>query len=185
MTGHIRNRLPVVERGLSVLDPRRKSEEEFVESFELKRTKYAAMQAHREMSAQVLAVGGTFKMAALRAGVSVRQVKKYYEDADYRQRIEELRTVMLSKVRGRVMTELSRRTEPAKIRQIELLDLLRVFDRVNGAVGQRAGITVGGDINVNQYDTIIAALLSSEPRAEGVDFPIIEVESTALPSADT
>jgi AcrR family transcriptional regulator len=133
-----------------------------------------------ELSAQVLAVGGTFKMAAARAGCSVRQVKKYYSSADYRARIDELRSTLLSRLRGRIVRELERRTSDEKIQRMELLDLLRVYDRVLGP-GKGAGGTHIGEVNVttNNYDTLLAALVAPDSGTEGVDFPILE--STDFP----
>lgn len=182
----IRTRLPAVREGISILDPKRRTEEEQIEAFEKRRVPYSAMQAHREMAAQVLAVGGTFKMASMRAGVSMRQIRKYYGEADFRSRIDELRSTMLSKVRGRVMAELSRRTDASSIKRIELLDLLRIYDRVATTNGRgHQGVTIAGDVNVNQYDTIIQALLSSNPSSESSNFPLVELEGSALPGEDS
>jgi hypothetical protein len=135
------------------------------------------------MAAVILASGGTFKMAATKAGVSVRQVKKYYTEVEFRARIEEMRQVMFSKVRGRVVKELVNRTDPGKIEKIELLDLLRVFDRVAGPVGGKAGVNIAGDVNVTNtnYDTIIASLLAPESGEESSDFPRFELDSLRLP----
>lgn len=186
-SGHDRNLLPVVQEGLKVLDPKRETFEERSERFRAQRTKYAPMHAHMEMAAIALAAGGSFKIASAKAGVSVRQVKKYYSDADFRSRIEELRQQMFSKVRGRVIKELEKRTEPDKIEKIELLDLLRVFDRVAGPIGGKAGVNVAGDINVTNtnYDTIVAALLAPERAGEGADFPIFDADSLRLPGQDS
>ena len=186
-TGKDRLSLPVVQEGLSILDPKRESFEERSERFREQRKKYAAMHAHMEMAALVLATGGTFRLAAAKAGVSVRQVKKYYTDPDFRTRIQELRDTMLSKVKGRLYKELERRTRPGTIEHIELLDLLRVFDRVAGPVGGKGGVQVAGDLNVTQQnaDTIIAALLAPESEGESEDFQIYEPSSFAAPSGDS
>jgi len=179
-------RQPLVRENLALVPDSRETFEERQARLEGKRIKYSGMIAHQEMAAMVLAAGGSFKMAATRAGISMRQVRKYYTEADFRARIEELRTIMFSKVRGRVIKELEKRTEPGKIDNIELLDLLRVFDRVAGPLGGKAGIQISGDVNVsNNYDNIINALLAPQPREESADFPIYEVEGTALPSGDS
>jgi len=181
-SGHDRNLLPAVREGLRVLDPKRESFEERSERFRAQRLKYAPMRAHMEMAATALAAGGSFRLAATHAGVSVRQVKKYYTDAEFRSRIEELRNTMFSKIRGRVIKEMEKRTEPGKIEQIELLDLLRVFDRVAGPIGGKAGVNIAGDVNVGttQYDTIIAAVLAQNSTAEEPDFPVFELNSSTL-----
>lgn len=185
-SGKDRNVLPVVQEGLRVLDPKRETFEERSERYREQRTKYAAMHAHMELAATVLAAGGTFKLAAHRAGVSVRQVKKYYEDPDFRSRIEELRQTMFSKVRGRVIKEFEKRTRPGKIEQIELLDLLRVFDRVAGPIGGKAGVQIAGDVNVTttNYDTIVQALLAPQQPGESKDFQIFDADSLRLPGED-
>jgi hypothetical protein len=150
----------------------------------IQRVKYASMLAHEEMAAIVLAAGGSFKMAAAKAGISTRQVKKYYTSADFRARIEELRTTTFSKIRGRVLKELEKRTDPDKIGQIDLLDLLRVHDRVYGAPGGKPGVNIAGDVNVGgtHYDQLIAALFTPQPGAESADFPIFELNGLSTSS---
>jgi hypothetical protein len=186
-TGHDRNLLPAVREGLRVIDPKRETFEERSDRFRAQRLKYAPMRAHMEMAAMALAAGGSFRLAATHAGVSVRQVKKYYTDAEFRSRIEELRNTMFSRIRGRVIKEMEKRTEPGKIEQIELLDLLRVFDRVAGPIGGKAGVNIAGDVNVGttQYDTIIAAVLAQNSPTEEPDFPIFELNSSSSPSEDS
>lgn len=182
-SGNDRNLLPAVLEGVKLIDPKNESFADRQARLTGQRKKYAAMKAHQEMAAVILAAGGSFKMAAAKAGVSSRQVKKYYTEVDFRTRIEELRALMFSKVRGRVIKEMESRTEPGKIEKIELLDLLRVFDRVAGPVGGKAGINIAGDVNVtNQnYDTIIASLLAPESAEESTDFPSFELDSLRLP----
>lgn len=185
-TGHDRNLLPVVREGLTIIDPKNETFEDRSARLRQQRVKYAPMQAHMEMAALALAAGGSFRIASQKAGVSVRQVKKYYTEAEFRARIEELRNMMFSKVRGRVIKELEKRTEPGKVEQIELLDLLRVFDRVAGPIGGKAGVNIAGDVNVSstQYDTIIAAVLAQNTGTEGEDFPVFELNSSTSTGGD-
>lgn len=182
-TGRDRNSLPVVAEGLKIIDPKRETFEERSERFKEQRKKYSSMQAHMELAATVLAAGGTFKQAAAKAGVSNRQVRKYYTDPDFRARIEELRQTIFSKIRGRLYKELERRTKPGSIERIELLDLLRIFDRVAGPVGGKAGVNIAGDVNVTQsnHDTIIAALLAPVIEGESADFPHYEPADFHVP----
>ena len=186
-TGHDRNLLPAVREGLHVLNPNNDGFDEVTGKYRKARIKYAPMRAHMELAAMTLAAGGSFRMAAAKAGVSVRQVKKYYSEAEFRARIEELRNTMFSKIRGRVIKEMESRTAPGKIEQIELLDLLRVFDRVAGPIGGKAGVNISGDVNVSttQYDTIVAAVLAQNSPTEEPDFPIFELNGTAGPSEDS
>lgn len=181
------NKMMSMREGLRVLDPGEKSFETLEQSFIKARVKYAPMRARMEMAATVLAAGGTFELAGQRAGVSRRQVKKYYQDAEFRTRIEELRGTMFSKVRGRIIKELERRTEPGKMERIELLDLLRVMDRVMPQGTAKGGVSIAGDVNVGttNYDTIVSAILTQNARAESTDFPIFELDGTASPVEDT
>lgn len=175
-----KKQLSTVKQIMEEMPRARESFEERQERLDGQRIKYSAMLAHQEMAAIALASGGTFKIAAAKAGISVRQVKKYYTQADFRARIEELRQTTFSKIRGRVLQEMSRRTDPEKIKNIELLDLLRIHDRVYGAPGGKGGggVNVEGDLNVGgtHYDRIVAALLTPEPGEESPDFPIFEPE---------
>lgn len=180
VTGHTLNRLPMVQQGLKIVDPHNTTEEELTEKFQRQRKPYAPMRARKELAAQVLAVGGNYKMAAARAGLSSRQIRKYTSEADFRQRIEELRSLMLSRVRGRIMTELSRRTTPDKIQELEILDLLRVFDRVVGPRGSGNSLNIG-EVNVhNSYDNILAAIISPDTGTESGDFPVFEPDGVTI-----
>lgn len=186
LSGHDRNLVPVVQEGLSYLDPKNESFEERTERLRDARKSYAPMRAHQEMAAMVLAAGGSFKLAAAQAGVSVRQVKKYYTDPDFRARIEEQRATVFSKIRGRLVKELERRTRPGSIERIELLDLLRVFDRMMGTPGGK-GVTNIGEVNVVQQnaDTIIAALLAPQRPGESPDFPDYRPSDFSVPGGDS
>jgi hypothetical protein len=186
-SGHDRNLLPSVREGMRVLKPQGQDFEGEVEKFKKARVKYAPMHAHMELAATALAAGASFRLAATHAGLSVRQVKKYYSDPDFRSRIEELRNTMFSKIRGRVIKEMEKRTDPGKIEKIELLDLLRVFDRVAGPIGGKAGVNIAGDVNVgtSNYDTIIQAVLAQNTPSEEPDFPSFELNSSTIPIEDT
>lgn len=182
MSGRDRNALPTVREGISHIAPKTLDHEVLTEEFKEQRKHYAPMHAHMEIVAHILATGGTFRLAAKQAGISVRQAKKYYQSADFRARIEELRSVMLSRARGKVMKELMRRLEKDNIGSIGLLDLLRVYDRVFGPVaGGKGGVTIAGDVNVTNYDRFLQALITPNARPEGEDFPIFELEGPAIP----
>jgi hypothetical protein len=177
-------RAKTATEAMEILDPKRETFEERQERLENKRIPYAGMVAHKEMAAMVLAAGGGYRLAAAKAGVSVRQVKKYYTTADFRARIDELRKSTFSKILGRVLKELEVRTDPKKIGQIELLDLLRVWDRVAGAPGKggAGGMNIG-EINVtnNNYDALVAALVAAKRGGEGSDFQEYRPEDLLLP----
>lgn len=171
-----------VKAGIRMIDTKGQSFAQMQNKLIDKRVPYASMQAHMEMAATALAAGSTHKLAAARAGISVRQLRNYLEHQDFRVRVEELRALMFSKIRGRVMKELVKRTAPGRIENIELLDLLRVFDRVAGPVGQKAGVNIG-EVNVthNNYDAVLAALITPQRGGQSTDFPDFELDSLALP----
>lgn len=185
MTGQIRNRLEPTNRNLKVVNPTGKDFSDYKGGFEKNpRMHYAAMRAHMEMAAQVLAVGGTQKMAARYAGISARQIKKYMTDPDFRTRIEELRSLLASRIKGKILRELNRRTDGINLKNMDLLDVLRVFDRVTVG-GKGMAIHVDGDVNVNNYEAILTSLFASNARPDGEDFPVYEHGSVQLPSGDS
>jgi len=174
----------LIKDDVKLLDPKRETFEERQERLEGNRVPYASMVAHQEMAAIILASGGTYRLAAAKAGVSVRQVKKYYSSADFRQRIEELRSTRFSKIIGRVLKELDKRTEKGAIEKIELLDLLRVWDRVAGPVGGKGGVNIAITNNQN-YDSLIAALTAPVGQGEGEDFQSYGPEDLRLPGGSS
>lgn len=186
MTSQIRNRKQPTERALRVLNPRGEGQEEIQERIERNnpRMKYTAMRAHQEMAAQALAVGATQKMAAIYAGVSQRQIKKYYGDPDFRSRIEELRAVLASRIKGRIMNELNRRVTGKKIQRMDTLEMLRILDRMTTG-GKGMAINVQGDVNVNNYERVLNALFGVDPGSDGVDFPQFGDPSSALPGGSS
>lgn len=181
-----RKRLEATNRGLQLLNPTGKDFEDYKEDVVKKpRMRYAAMRAHMEMAAQALAVGATQKLAGQYAGVSPRQIKKYMMDPDFRARIEEHRAMTTSKIRGKIIRELDRRTDKTTIKNMELLDLLRIMDRLNVG-GKGMAITVEGDVNVNnKYENILAALFSPDAGANGGDFPRYEPEDILVPGTSS
>jgi hypothetical protein len=183
MTSQERNRLDPTNRTLKLLNPTAKDEEDFKEGFAKQpRLKYAGMRAHMEMSAMALAAGSTQKMAARYAGVSPRQIKKYLTDPDFRARIQELRGLATSRLQGKIVRELNRRTDGLNIRQMELLDLLRIYDRMTTG-GKGMAINVAGDMNVeaNRYENILAALFSPDAPENEPDFPGYGPEDFSVP----
>lgn len=175
MSSQERNRKASAETGLRLLNPRGEDEEETVERFAAKpRQKYAAMAAHKERAATALATGSTQRMAAKYAGVSPRQIKKYMADPDFRSRIVELRENLAGKIQGKILREFDRRMTGTEIRNMEIMDLARVFDRVT-AGGKGMAITVQGDVNVgNRYEAILAELFAPDSGSEGENFPVYE-----------
>lgn len=185
MSSQERNRKGPTEQGLRLLNPRGEEEEDTVERFAAKpRQKYAAMAAHKERAAQALAVGSTQKMAANYAGVSQRQIKKYYTDPEFRTRIQELREVLGGKIQGMILREFNRRLTGKEIRGMEIIDLTRVFDRVT-AGGKGMAITVQGDVNVNRYEAILTQLFSPNTGSEGEDFPVYGAEEFSVSEDDS
>lgn len=178
-----RNRLEPSRRGLKVLNPTGKDHEEYKEDFAKKpRLHYAGMRAHQELAAQALAVGTTQKMAAHYAGVSQRQIKKYYQDPDFRSRIQELRSVLGSRIVGRIYKELGRRVTGKNVKNLEIMDMMRMLDRLSSG-GKGMAINIEGDVNVNnKYENILAALFNPDAANDGEDLPIYGDQRLRLPS---
>ena len=184
-----RKRAPVVEENLKIL---RAPEKTTLEQKALqKRVRYAAMQTHMEIAAIVLAAGGTATQAANKAGIGKRQVRKYMESGDFRDRIIELQETLGNRIRGRIMKEIGRRTAPEFIEKMELLDLLRVGDRFGLGRGN-ASVIVNDNREIHNYENTFNALFHgedqkrlSDPSAEGVDFPEFEPTSLALSGGDS
>lgn len=181
MTGAIRRRMEPTERGLRVLNPTGKTEDDYTEGLRRQpRIRYAAMRAHMEMAAQALATGSTQVMAARYAGVAPRQIKKYMADPDFRARIEELRAVLASRMKGKIMKELNRRVTSPRIKTMETLEMLRIFDRITVG-GKGMAIQVAGDVNVsNNYEQILATLFAAESDGDGADFQQYRDPSLAI-----
>jgi hypothetical protein len=185
MTAQERNRIEATNRGLRVLNTGGADADEYAGKMRARRLPYASMRAHQEMAAQALASGATIKMAAKYAGVSPRQVKKYFTDVDFRERIEELRSTMLSRLKGRIVRELGRRTSGKEIQKLELLDILRIGDRVGLARGSAADEKAGNGPSNNTYEAIFNTVILSHSGAQGGDFPVYEPNDTSVPGEDT
>lgn len=182
-TAQIKRRMGPADTGLRVLNPQNKGFEEIKDEIDTKqRIPYSAMAAHMELAAQALAVGATRKMAAQYAGVGPRQVKKYLTDASFRTRVEELRDLLVSKLRGKVIRELDRRTSPELIKQMDLLDVLRIGDRVG--LGRGENITERDSGNTN-YDRLLQQVFVIGSGPESRDFQIYEPEGLPIPGTDT
>lgn len=168
ITPQIRHRSAVVARNIKTIDPEHEGDPEpkRKQYHERHRTKYSAMRAHMESAAVVIAAGGTYDMAAAQAGINQRQVRKYMSDADFRARVNELREQMLGKVKGRIIQEFENRTDPEKIKHLEIIDLTRIFDRTTGDATGKAESP--GEI---KYDQIIQQIFIDNSSTESVDFP--------------
>ncbi|MDQ3024418.1 MAG: hypothetical protein M3R04_08565, partial [bacterium] len=175
-----------VERSLALLPPEmlRSEDEIFDELIERgQKPAHAAIQAHREMAATILAAGGTFEEAGDHAGVSAGTVGKFYEEESFRQRVEEMRAVVLSEVQGRIVADLKRRI--LQVDKMELTDVLRVYDRTVGTAGRNKGSTVNvGNLTVNNatYDTILAKISLPDADEEGGDLQGSGFDLVPLPS---
>lgn len=190
-SSQMRRRAPVVKEGMKILQA--KTEEELVDKNVKKRIRYARMHAHKELAAIVLATGGTRKQASRKSGVSLRQIQKYWESSDFRDRVAELQELLGNRVRGKVIKEINRRTDPALIKKMELLDLLRVGDRFGLGRGKDSAINVNTEIH-NYESTFNEVFLNSgsdneeldsDGEEEGEDFPAFEPTSLALSGGDS
>lgn len=175
-----------VEQGLAALPPeaQRSELEIYDEAIEQgHRPAFAALTAHREMAAAILAVGGTHGEAGNYAGVSEGTVRKYLEDDGFRARIAELRSFRMSGVQGRIVRHLEKLTTENNLKEMEVVDVLRIYDRT---AGPKSGNKVEQNIIINnKYDTIVAALTSADPPEEGEDFPGYGTTFVPVPGGGT
>ena len=161
----------------------------------LKRQRYAPMKRNMEIAAYVIAAGGSVKLAARKTGLSTRQIRKYQSMGDFRDRVVELHELLATRVRGKVIKEVDRRTSPKMIKKMELLDLLRVGDRFG--LGRGAGsVIVNDNREINHYEATFNALFHKsgstedserllDAEEEGADFPEFEPTSLALSGGDS
>jgi hypothetical protein len=182
---------PVVSQNLKTL--RAPVPSKVREKLVVKRARYAAMKTHMEIAAIAIAAGATPRMAARKAGVNKRQISKYMQNADFRERVHEFQELLGNRILGRVLKEVNRRTEPEVIKKMELLDLLRVGDRVG--LGRGSGSTIiNNEGTINNYEANFNALFHegaedseqlSDPSEEGADFPEFKPTSLALSGGDS
>lgn len=139
------------------------------------RPQYAALAAHQEIAAIMLAAGATLGEAANRAGVSDVTVSKYWAQMPFRQRVIELRSIVLDGISGRIVGELDRRTKGRNLQEMELHDLIRVFDRTNPKQSGGRAVTVAGNLNVTQlnYAGIEAEISRPDSGEESADFVVL------------
>lgn len=182
---------PVVSQNMRTL--RAPAPSKVHEKIVAKRARYAAMKTHMEIAAIAIAAGATPKIAARKAGVHRRQIHKYMTMVDFRERVHELQETLGNRILGRVLKEVNRRTEPEVIAKMELLDLLRVGDRVG--LGRGSGSTIiNNEGTINNYEANFNALFHegaadeeqlSDASEEGVDFPEFKPTSLALSGGDS
>lgn len=184
----VKNAAPVVRENLKIL--REPEPTTVMEKKVAHRVRYAQMHTHKELAAIAIAAGANTTQAAAKAGVSRRQIRKYMEDADFRERIHELQETLGGRIRGRVIKEIGRRTSPKMIKKMELLDLLRVGDRFGLGRGNASVVNINNE--VTNYEANFNALFHAEdpkrlsdPEEEGADFPEFEPTSVALSGGDS
>lgn len=173
----------MVEQNLSVLaanDPsiNRSEEQIYNELTEAGvRPMYAALAAHQEIAAVMLAAGATLGEAANRAGVTEVTVSKYWADQSFRRRVLELRSIVMDGINGRIIGELDRRTRGRNLQGMETMDVLRILDRTNpkptGAAAR--SVTVAGNLSVTQlnYAGIAAEIDRPDAIEESADFVVL------------
>jgi hypothetical protein len=169
MSPQIRKKIVPVNRNMAAIAEAQAEQEEKDDKpgyADRKRQKYAMMRQHKEAAAVVLAAGGSYEMAANQAGVSERQVRKYVSDSDFRARVDELRELLMGRVKGRIQKEFERRTDPERIKHLEIMDLARIYDRTTGS---ETGAASGeGEHN---YDRILQQIIITNSGPESSDFP--------------
>lgn len=185
-----RNRAPVAEEHLKLLRPPKQTDVE--DRAIKKRQRYAPMRGRQEIAAMVIAAGGTKQQAARKVGVSRRQISKYMASADFRDRIAELHETLATKIRGKIIREIDKRTTPEMIKRMELLDVLRVGDRFGLGRGN-GSVIINDNREVHNYEATFNQLFHGiqdseqllDSEEEGADFPEFEPTSLALSGGDS
>lgn len=117
-----------------------------------RRAQFVALETHREMASEILGAGGTFEEAADHAGVSRATVAKWYAEEDFRRRVDEQRSVVRSKVGGRIEQWMDRRTSnPDELDKADPKVTLAIYDRISagpGRAGQGSGQQQPTNVNV-------------------------------------
>ena len=161
---------------------------------ESKRRAWAALEAHKEMAATILAAGGTLGEAADHAGVTEATVRGYLEDEHLRARIEEQRTLIRARIGGRIEQWMERRTaDPEALDAADPQTTLRIYDRVAGPAGGRgvAPPPAVTNINILTYGDLMeraarvtrrvqASERVDDAGAQGGDFPLLGAGSPAV-----
>lgn len=151
------------------------------------RARYAALETRKELAAEVLGRGGTFEEAGDAAGVRGETVKRYLEDRAFRDRVEELRSIVRMKVGGRIEAWMDRYTaDPDTLDEKDPKTILAIHDRVTGPVGRAAPAHVeqtnvtfnypdlmGRLAGITRQPPIEAALDVDDAGAQGVSFPTV------------
>lgn len=164
------------------------------------RKQYAALEAHREIAAQLLACGATLNEAADWAGVTAGTVAKYYADPDIRARVDEYRQMLKGTIGGRILGSLERLTQdPDVLDGMAVRDRLQIYDRFESRPGVGSVQLNQTNVNINSYPELMERLaLVARREAASVNvldagdesgaFPTVGVDSTPLaddlPSGD-
>lgn len=147
------------------------------------RPAYAAMASHQEIAAVMLAAGATLGEAANRAGVTETTISRYWSAETFRRRVLELRSIVLDGINGRIVGELDRRTKGRNLQNMEIMDVLRVYDRTNPKQGAASrAVTVAGNLNVTQlnYAGISAEIERDDASEESPDFVVLGPDGAAV-----
>lgn len=115
-----------------------------------KRAQHVALETHREMASTILSAGGTFEEAADHAGTTAATVRKWYEEPDFRARVDEHRAVVKGRVGGRIEAWMDARTaSPEALEQADPKVTLAIYDRVAGRPGSARQDSGQPAVNVN------------------------------------
>jgi hypothetical protein len=133
-----------------------------------RREQFVALETHREMAVVILGAGGTFDEAADHAGVSAATVGKWYAEREFRARVDEMKSIVKSRIGGRILGSLDRLTDDKdKLDGMTVKDRLALYDRFEPA--GRAGPTSQTNILVTPYENLMGRLgqLAGRPETGG------------------
>ena len=162
-----------------------------------KREQYVALETHREMASVILGAGGTFEEAADHAGVAVGTVRKWYEDLQFRSRVDEQKAIVGSRLGGRILSSLDRLTgDEDKLDAMPVKDRLAIYDRFDSTDRGRSGPGHQTNILVTPYqgvmDRLKDAARGSAPTGsvddashESGGFPVVGADSPPVAGGST
>lgn len=150
------------------------------------RTRYASLPVKKEIAAVVLAAGGSIAQAAKAVGCTRAAIRRYLQEDAFRERVGELQAQTSTLVTGRILQEFDKRTRPEEIQKLEVLDLTRILDRVQGQTphAQDAKRKEEEPHDGDQYVFALQQIINVDGGSEGEDFPAFTAEDLRLSGGD-
>jgi hypothetical protein len=181
----IRNDEAHLQSGLRVLQPD-DLDDNGIPELAGRRTQYKPLRLHQEKAAMAIAAGATLRAAAKFADVSPRQVRKYMTMTDFRDRVTELRQIVMSRIQGKIISEINRRVSSDQLKSMEPLDIVRFYNLTVGGKDKGLADSINVNIKYDQiFNSITAEISNPNASSESEDFPQYGAEDLLLPGGDS